>query len=196
MKRLLLAALIPAALILAACSTTHSAGDPAHAGMGSAMTSAGQDVPQSNDFNAADVVFAQMMIPHHEQAVEMSQLAETRASDPQIVALAAQISSAQQPEIDKMTAWLQAAGAPNADDHMGHAMPGLLTDQQMQDLQGATGSTFDQMFAMFMIAHHEGAMEMAQEVVESANSDVAALAKSIISEQTAEIEELKAFLAQ
>jgi uncharacterized protein (DUF305 family) len=79
---------------------------------------------------------------------------------------------------------------------MGHAMPGLLTDQQMQDLQGATGSTFDQMFAMFMIAHHEGAMEMAQEVAESANSDVAALAKSIIAEQTAEIEELKAFLAQ
>ncbi len=160
------------------------------------MTSAGQDVPQSNDFDAADVMFAQMMIPHHEQAVEMSTFAVDRASDPQIVTLAAQISSAQQPEIDKMTAWLQAAGAPIADDHSGHGMPGLLTDQEMLDLKGATGSTSDQMFAMFMIAHHEGAIEMAQQVVESANSDVAALAKSIIAEQTAEIEELKAFLAQ
>jgi len=194
-KRLLVVAMIPAALILAGCSTTHSVGDSTHAGMGSAMPSASHDMPHSSDFDAADVMFAQMMIPHHEQAVEMSTFAVDRASDPAITRLAATIKAAQEPEINQMTTWLQAADAPITNDHMGHGMPGLLTDQQMLDLEGATGSAFDQMFAMYMIVHHEGAIEMAQQVVESANSDVASLAKSIIAEQTVEIEELKAFLA-
>ena len=93
MKRLLLIALVPVTLVLAACSNTHSAGDATHGGMGSAITSPGHDTmhgddSNSGDSNAADVMVAQMMIPHHEQAVEMSTLAETRATDVEIVALA------------------------------------------------------------------------------------------------------------
>ena len=147
--------------------------------------------------SAADVTFAQMMIPHHQQAVEMSTLAETRATDPAIVALAAQIKSAQQPEIDQMQAWLTAAGLPaaNAQD-MGDGMPGLLSDQQMLDLKAATGATFDRLFATDMMAHHAGAIEMAKKVVKSENPEVAAMAKNIIASQTAEIDQLKAFLAQ
>jgi uncharacterized protein (DUF305 family) len=165
-------------------------------GAGSAMTSSGHDMMHNDDFDSADVVFAQMMIPHHEQAVEMSTLAETRAKDPVIVALAAQIKAAQGPEIDKMMAWLQAAGAPNADGNMGHGMPGILSDTQLAELKAASGSEFDRLFATEMIAHHEGAIEMAKQVEDSANSEVSALAKNIIVSQTAEIEQLKAFLAK
>ena len=88
MKRLLLLALVPVTLVLAACSNTHSAGDATHDGMGSAITSPGHDTMHGDDSNSGDVMFAQMMIPHHEQAVEMSTLAETRATDVEIVALA------------------------------------------------------------------------------------------------------------
>ena len=205
MKRLILIALVPVALVLAACSNTHSAGDATHGGMGSAITSPGHDTmhgddSNSGDSNAADVMFAQMMIPHHEQAVEMSTLAETRATDVEIVALAAPIKNAQQPEIDLMTAWLTTWGYSAIDQDMamdmGHGMQGMLSDAQLDELKAASGPQFDRLFATYMIAHHEGAIEMAKQVENSANSEVAALAKSIIAEQTAEIGELKAFLEQ
>ena len=187
------------ALVLAACSNTHSVGDATHGSMGSDITSSGHDMMHGDHSNAADVMFAQMMIPHHEQAVEMSTLAETRASDPQIVALAAQIGSAQQPEIEQMTGWLQAWGSSVMDQDqamaMGHGMQGILSDVQLAELKAATGSEFDRLFATCMIAHHEGAIEMAKQVENSANSEVAALANQIITSQTVEIEQLKAFLA-
>lgn len=200
MKRLVVVAIMPAVFVLAACSSNHNVGDSPHDSMGSAMTSSGHDMMHNDDFDGADVMFAQMMIPHHQQAVDMTTLAETRASDPQIVALAAQISSEQQPEIDKMSTWLQAWGSSVLDQDqamgMGHGMQGILSDTQLAELKAATGSEFDRLFATYMIAHHEGAIEMAKQVVESTNSDVAALAKSIIAGQTAEIEQLKAFLAK
>jgi len=201
MKHVLLVILSPVVVVLAACSTaanshTPMTGGVGSGGAGSAMTSSGHDMMHNDDFDSADVMFAQMMIPHHEQAVEMSTLAETRATDPVIVALAAQIKAAQGPEIEKMMAWLQAAGAPNADDHMGHGMPGILSDTQLAELEAASGSEFDRLFATEMIAHHEGAIEMAKKVENSANSEVSALAKNIIASQTAEIAQLKAFLAK
>lgn len=149
----------------------------------------------------ADAMFAQMMIPHHEQAVEMSTLAETRASSPQIKELAAEIKAAQQPEIDQMTAWLEEWGVPvlSGDeamgDHGGHGMSGMLTKDQMQQLADASGSDFDRLFAEFMIVHHEGAIEMAEDVVDSQDPRVAALAAEIIATQAEEIAQLQAFLA-
>ncbi|MSW87087.1 MAG: DUF305 domain-containing protein [Actinobacteria bacterium] len=155
---------------------------------------------QTRSMNGADVMFAQMMIPHHEQAVEMSTLAETRATDVEIVALAELIKGEQQPEIDSMTAWLQAWGSSVMDHDeamaMGHGMQGMLSDAQIAELKAASGPQFDRLYATYMIAHHEGAIEMAKQVVESTNADVAALAKSIIAGQTGEIEQLKAFLEQ
>ena len=79
---------------------------------------------------------------------------------------------------------------------MGHGMQGMLSDAQLDELRASSGPQFDRLFATYMIAHHEGAIEMAKQVENSANSEVAALAKSIIAEQTAEIEQLKAFLEQ
>ena len=159
------------------------------------------DTSESGDAMSADAMFAQMMIPHHEQAVEMSTLAETRASDPRIVALAAEIKGAQQPEIDQMKAWLQEWGVPvmTADDamgaHMGHGMSGMLTDEQMSELEAASGTEFDILYAQYMIEHHKGAIEMAQDVVDSKDPRVAALAQAIIQTQQAEIAQLETTLA-
>ena len=99
-----------------------------------------------------------------------------------------------------MTAWLTAWGYSAIDQDMamdmGHGMQGMLSDAQLDALRAASGPQFDRLYATYMIAHHEGAIEMAKQVEVSANSEVAALAKSIIAEQTAEIEQLKAFLEQ
>ena len=150
--------------------------------------------------SAADVMFAQMMIPHHQQAVEMSTLAETKASSPEIKELAAEIKAAQQPEIDQMTAWLEEWGMPVLSmdeamgDHGGHGMSGMLTDEQMQQLADASGPEFDRLFAEFMILHHEGAIDMAEDVVGSKDPRVAAMAAEIIATQALEIAQLQAFL--
>lgn len=155
-------------------------------------------------FNAADVAFAQQMIPHHQQAVAMAELAETRAADPELKALAAQIKAAQAPEIATMTGWLTTWGQPTAapGGHGGHgtdpsSMPGMMTDEQMKALEAATGTTFDQHFTRMMVAHHEGAVTMAKD--EQANGSHQAakdLAKKIEADQTAEIATLKSILAR
>lgn len=151
---------------------------------------------EAQDFNDADVMFAQMMIPHHEQAVEMAELAETRASDPEVVELAAQIKAAQDPEIDTMTGWLEAWGEPTEMDH-GMDMPGIMTDEEMAELEAAEGVEFDKVFVHHMIAHHQGAIEMAEtEIADGQNADAKALASQIAESQTAEVTQLEAIMAR
>jgi uncharacterized protein (DUF305 family) len=145
-------------------------------------------------------MFAQMMIPHHEQAVVMAELAKTRATSPVISELAAQIQGAQQPEIDQMTAWLAEWQAPtlSADEamsaHGGHGMSGMLSAEDLQALEQASGREFDGMFAEAMIEHHEGAIAMAEPVIDSADPRVASMAKAIVATQQQEIQQLRAFL--
>ena len=187
--RLTAVAVAAVGLVLAGCGGSHNMDD-----MGMATPSG------TSGASAADAMFAQMMIPHHEQAVERSTLAETRASSPEIKELAAEIKGAQQPEIDQMTAWLEEWGMPvmsgmdAMDEHGGHGMSGMLTDDQMQQLADAQGPEFDRLFAEFMILHHEGAIDMAEDVVDSKDPRVAALAAAIISTQAEEIAQLRAFL--
>jgi uncharacterized protein (DUF305 family) len=151
---------------------------------------------EAQDFNDADVMFAQMMIPHHEQAVEMAELAETRASDPEVVALAAQIKAAQDPEIDTMTGWLEAWGEPIETDH-GMDMPGIMTDEEMAELEAADGAAFDKVFVDHMIAHHQGAIEMAEtEIADGRNAEAKELASQIAESQAAEVTQLEAILAR
>lgn len=148
----------------------------------------------TSGFSSNDIMFAQMMIPHHQQAVDMSTLAETRSTNPEILALAVQIKDAQAPEIKQMTAWLESAGAGM---DMGHdmGMGGMLTDEQMTALSNASGAEFDKLYLQGMIAHHEGAIQMAQMIVGSNNAEAKELAAAIISSQTAEIEKMKTLLA-
>lgn len=120
----------------------------------------------------------------------MSDLALKNSTNPEVLALAQQIKDAQSPEIEQMKSWGASSMA-----HMGHMMDGMLSDEEMSDLAAATGSRFDKLFLEGMIKHHEGAIEMAQMVTDSKNSEVAALAKAIIEAQRKEISKMKELLS-
>jgi uncharacterized protein (DUF305 family) len=150
-------------------------------------------------FNDADVTFAQGMIPHHRQAVEMAQLAGTHSQDEEIQRLAAEIESAQDPEIKTMTGWLEAWGE-DVPEHTsgGHGdmdMPGMMSAEDMKSLGGSSGAGFDRMFVQMMIKHHKGAIEMARtEQANGKNADAIALAKQIEKAQAAEIAVMRGLL--
>ncbi len=186
---------------LAACAgVDHDTGD--HMGSDKAQSVMGGDGSADGGMMDADAMFAQMMIPHHEQAIEMSDIALDPARDasPEVTALATQIKAAQDPEIAQMRAWLDEWGVPEMmageamADHGGHGgMEGMLTDEQLQALRDAKGADFDRLFVDGMIAHHEGAIAMAEDV--KANGDdprVQELADAIITGQQAEIDEMRA----
>jgi uncharacterized protein (DUF305 family) len=158
----------------------------------------------SASFGAADVMFAQMMIPHHRQAVQMADLAGTRAADPEVKKLAGEIRAAQAPEIAQMTGWLGAWGAPvlpSGAGHgatmpgMDHGMPGMMSDADLGRLEAASGTDSDRQFLTMMIAHHEGAITMAkEETAKGVNTDAKALAGRIVTTQQAEIDTMHKIL--
>ena len=162
-------------------------------------------------FNDADAMFVQMMIPHHEQAVVLAEMAEnpTSGAVPEVISLAAQISSAQGSEIELMksflTQWDVPVVEPGSMDHSsmdhssgnhGSKMKGMLSVEELAKLSTLSGKVFDKEWMLAMIAHHEGAIEMAQTVEQSGkNLEVQALAKTIISGQQVEIDQMKSMLA-
>lgn len=169
-----------------------------------AGTSPSVESDTGSPFNDADVRFAQQMIPHHEQAVEMAELAAERAASDEVRQLAENIQAAQGPEIETMTGWLEAWGqdVPSGSvDHedMGHgsdgAMPGMMSEDDMQMLENADGAEFDRMFLEMMIRHHMGAIEMARtEQANGENADAVALAEEVESDQNAEIDRMRQLL--
>jgi uncharacterized protein (DUF305 family) len=143
----------------------------------------------------SDAMFLQMMIPHHEQAVVMSDLALSISKDAEVLKLAKQIKDAQSPEIIKMQGWLTDAGLSEDPGHsMGDGMGGMLSDSELSALKGSTGKAFDKLFLAGMIAHHEGAIHMVMMIENSPNSDVNKLGQDIVKSQTAEIELMKELL--
>lgn len=144
----------------------------------------------ASDFSSNDLMFAAMMVPHHEQAIVMSDLALKNSSNLQVLALATEIKNAQAPEIEQMKSW----GDLDMGSHAGHGMSGMLSDRELKELEGTTGADFDRLFLEGMIKHHEGAIEMAEMVTDSQNQEVSALAKQIIKAQKAEIELMKELL--
>lgn len=183
---------IAASVSLAGCtinlpgSTTESNGM-----MGGNMMENNQN---ASGFSGSDIMFAQMMIPHHQQAVDMSTLAESHTTNPEILALAKQIKDAQAPEIAQMTEWIN---NEKASMHMGHdmGMGGMLSDSDMAALAAASGPAFDKLYLEGMIGHHKGAIQMAQMVIDSANAEAKTLGENIVTSQTAEIEKMKQMLA-
>ena len=180
-------------------ATTSPTGSTSATATESASESASTDV--TADHNDQDTTFAQMMIIHHEGAIEMSQLAVERADNPAVVALAERIAEAQGPEIDEMTAWLGAWGEDiSPDDHGGMDMGGMdmngmSQEEMMTQLDGLTGAEFDQAFLEAMIAHHEGAIGMSeQQLAEGQNPDALMLAEKIIADQQTEITEMQEML--
>jgi uncharacterized protein (DUF305 family) len=194
--------------VLAGCSSGSTAGPAA-----TAAPAASSSASPSQAHNQADITFLQAMIPHHTQAVEMSKLAAQRASSPQVKDLAAGIEAAQQPEIDQMNAMLQAWNASTSATNgpsmsgMNHGnmggtaqaahgpMTGMMSDQQMQQLNTVSGPAFDRMFLQMMIQHHQGAVTMAKtELTDGQNPEAKALAQTIIDAQQREITEMQTLL--
>ena len=193
--------LLALSLALAGCGdTTTAPTGPAPASPATAGSAAARAGAQ---FNEADVTFAQMMIPHHREAVEMAGLAIDRTQSSEVRALAEQIRGTQEPEIAQLTGFLNAWGAevPAADSMAGMdhgsmsgmpAMPGAMTPEEREQLGTATGVAFDRMFLTMMIEHHQGAVTMARRQVEQ-GSDPAAkqLAEKIMADQNAEISRMQ-----
>ncbi len=150
--------------------------------------------PAEADFNTSDVMFAQGMIPHHAQAVEMASiaLAPEREASAEVQDLAQRIQSAQDPEIEQMTqfliSWDQPVDMPTMD---GMEMDGMVAAEEIDTLSELRGADFDALWSRLMIAHHEGAIVMAKtEIADGLNPDAITLAKVIVAAQEAEIDEL------
>ncbi|KGN40700.1 DUF305 domain-containing protein [Knoellia aerolata] len=178
---------IAAVLTLSACGTDQ-AGSGAAGGTGS-TTSSTSETPEAG--RKGDVMFAQMMIPHHQQAVEMADRALQNGASPAVTELAQQIKAAQGPEIETMTTWLQEWRAPMTaeEGHGGHdGGAGMMADGDMKDLSAASGPTFNEMWLTMMVEHHEGAVVMAQDVLTTTgNPEVKELAQAIVAGQKQEI---------
>ena len=166
---------------------------------------AGEDPSSSaaaEEHNDADVEFATEMIPHHQQAVEMSEMALDQGG-PDVQELAGRIQTAQAPEIETMTGWLEAWGedVPETQDHgdmggMDHSdTGGMMSPEDMESLGDTRGTAFDTMWLEMMIEHHDGAITMARaQVADGANPEAVALAEDIAESQEAEIVEMEALL--
>lgn len=188
------------ALALAGCSGDHdaTAGSPMHQGSMHPTSGTATSADPSADHDQADVMFSMMMVPHHEQALEMAELVPSRSDDPALRDLAQRIEQEQQPEIDRMRGWLDSWGAGSASGmgSMGHSMTGMMSDGDMAELASLKGAAFDRRWLTMMVEHHEGAIEMAQDVLRSGrHAGTRELAGAVIETQQREIDEMTAMLA-
>ena len=210
---------LASALALAGCGTSGEdstgeapeAATSAAAGAGSTdtATAAPSGSAQAEEHNDADTMFAQMMIPHHEQVVQMSEgMLAKDDLDPDIEALANKVVAAQGPEIDQLKTMLETWGEPTSAESggmegMDHGsgsdagMEGMMTDEQMQELEAAEGTEAAEMYLTMMTTHHRGAIDMAQtEVADGENPQAIEMAQQVIKDQEAEIAEMETLLNQ
>jgi len=200
-----IAAAILAIASLSACTVNIGAGSDGHMDGGGMDDQSMMDDRDSDgnggpmmdgDLNMSDVMFVQMMIPHHEQAVEMAELAPGAGASPEVQELAAAIAAAQGPEITQMEAMLDRWGVGQMMDHSGHQMAGMVSDADMDRLRATSGASFDRLFLELMIAHHEGAIDMAQDpLANGEDPELRTLLEAIVEAQTAEIAQMQQMLA-
>lgn len=187
-----LAAAATAAAVLSACSSATDTKSE------SASSSAvGASAQQSAVHNSDDVMFARMMIPHHEQAVELAAMVPQHTNNADVINVASEILKAQQPEINVMKTQLVQWGVntDESNEHDAH-MSGMVDAATLAKLKTLQGAEFDKLWLETMISHHKGAIEMAQnEIANGENADMIALAGDIVAGQQAEIDKMKAMLA-
>ncbi|NGN64270.1 DUF305 domain-containing protein [Streptomyces sp. A7024] len=181
-----------AALTLAACGGNDDSGSGHGGGHGSSSSAPAAKADKDGKHNAADVAFAQQMIQHHRQAIEMAELVPDRAGSAEVKKLGADIKKAQDPEIETMSGWLKSWGEEVPGDmsggHGGHDMPGMMSADEMAKLEKSEGAAFDKLFSELMIKHHEGAIEMAEtEKKDGAYGPAKKLSDAVIKTQSAEI---------
>lgn len=152
------------------------------------------DARQKPSFNDADVRYVRMMITHHQQAIEMTALVPSRGARDDVKALASRIADTQGPDIKAMEAWLTKVNAPQHE--MNDPMPGMASAEQLAALRAASGPAFDKMFLQLMTTHHEGAVAMAGELLQT-GSDVFVeeMAQDVLATQQKEIGRMRAMLA-
>jgi uncharacterized protein (DUF305 family) len=187
-------ALLLAAVVLAGASTAGAQNPMDHHHMaGMSMDLPPVSIPKGAIFTEADVRFMQGMIAHHAQAIYMSRLAVAHDASPHLVKFAQKIDQSQQAEIRLMQQWLRANGqfAPDTSSWRQMSMPGMLTPEQLTQLDAAKGTEFDRLFLRFMIQHHEGALKMVSDLFAAPQAgqdiDVSVFANDVQTVQTAEI---------
>jgi uncharacterized protein (DUF305 family) len=207
MRKFLVGASAAAALaLIAGCAGSGNDTMAGH-GAGNTSTPTSTSAPAGTaetGHNADDITFAQQMIPHHAQAVEMAKLVPSRSQKPEALDLASRIQRAQDPEIQQLTAMLTKWGSAPASasstpgmEHGsgGHSGAGMMTAEEMKQLEAAKGAEFDRMWMQMMIKHHEGAIEMARtELSKGSSSEAKMLAQKVIDAQQAEITEMQAMV--
>ena len=194
--RTALSAALIATFALAGCSSSNNTSGMDH---GSATPGASSGASNAGQFNDADVLFVQMMIPHHQQAVDMSDMIVAKSGvDPDVTALAKQIKAAQQPEVHTMETWLNAWGPKPMPEGAPHHLlsEGMLDEEQMQALDEATGREGQRRFLESMIRHHQGAIHLAEkEIAAGKHPEATALARHIAASQQREIDNMNRLLA-
>ena len=192
-----LAAAAALSIALVGCASTSPGTEMGEHGDGH-----GSLIAEAGEMMTADAQFAMMMIPHHQQAVEMSDVLLAKDGvDEGVAALAERMKAAQGPEIEQMQEWLDAQGFDMGDmDDMGMGgieHSGMMSEEDMDALEAAEGAEASRLFLEQMIEHHEGAIEMAEaQVADGEDPEMVALAESIIESQTAEIAEMEGLLEQ
>ncbi len=172
-------------MALAGCSKDGSMG----------MDHEGHSSGASGDLTGADIMFLQMMIPHHQQAIDMSGLALKKGTDSELLALAKDIRDGQGAEIVKMKAWLKDAGADLEMGHsMGDSMGGMLGDSELAALKAATGKSFDLLWLKAMTGHHDGAIDMAAMIENATNADIKSFGQAIVTTQSAQNKAMAAMI--
>lgn len=175
-----------------------AASDAQHAGHNMATIT----VPPGAPYTVADVEFMQGMIAHHAQAIHMSRMAEKHGASPRVLRLAIKIDQSQVAEIRLMQQWLVHYGqvAPDTSSWRTMQMAGMLTAEQLKELDAATGVAFDRLFLTFMIQHHEGALKMVEDLFATSGAgqevDINVFANDVVTVQTAEIGAMLQMLSQ
>ena len=173
------------ALSLSGCASASNKG----------MDHEGHTAGASGDLSSDDVMFLQMMIPHHQQAIDISDLALTKSADAQLLALAKDIRDEQAAEIVKMKSWLKDAGADLEMGHsMDHSMGGMLSDSELAALKAATGKSFDLLWLKGMTGHHDGAIDMAAMIENAKNPEIKSFGQAIVSSQSEQNKQMAAML--
>ena len=150
----------------------------------------------SSKYTGADIMFLQMMIPHHQQAVDISNLAMKTSKDSELLALAKKIAADQAAEIIQMKAWLKDAGAGTDMGHSMEGMGGMLNDAELSALNAETGTKFDLLWLKGMTGHHDGAIHMTTMIRDASNPDIKAFGEKVVADQSAQIEQMKAMIAR
>jgi len=148
----------------------------------------------SATYTGADVMFLQMMIPHHQQAIDISKIALKKSKDSELLALANTIIEAQTAEIVQMKTWLNGAGATTDMGHSMTGMGGMLDDAELSALSAASGKNFDLLWLKGMIGHHDGAIHMTTMIRDASNADIKVFGENVVKDQSAQIVQMNAML--